>query len=302
MKVSERKHYCLIKSLSRLVDSQLSKHEHEQHICRRCLNPFNSEDSLNKHKEYCDSHAAVKVVMPGEGSILKFKNFVRSMRVPFVVYADFESFTQRLDTVQPNPENSFTKQYQKHTPSGFCYYIKALDDSVYKSRPVLYTKQSEDEDVAQIFVDRLEKDITKIYKKCGRAKMVITPEEQQAFERATTCWICEDELVKDPTQRGYGKLKPVRDHCHYTGKYRGPAHNKCNLKYRKPKFTPVIFHNLSGYDSHLFVKKLGKTEGNIKCIPNNEEKYISFSKQIVVGYYTDQNQSSTEHYARDKVP
>ena len=77
----------------------------------------------------------------------------------------------------------------------------------------------------------------------------------------------------------------MRDHCHFTGKYRGAAHVKCNLQFKKPKFTPVIFHNLAEYDSHLFVKNLGKTEGNIKCIPNNEEKYISFSKDIVVGEY-----------------
>ena len=54
-------------------------------------------------------------------------------------------------------------------------------------------------------------------------------------------------------------------------------------------FTPVLFHNLSGYDIHLFIKNLGVTEGNINCIPNNEEKYISFTKDIVVGEYTNKN-------------
>ena len=251
-------------------------------------------DRLAEHLESCRTHDAVKVVMPKKGSTLKFKHFFKSMRVPFIVYADFESLTQKLDTTQPNPESCYTKQYQKHTPSGFCYHIKCFDDEVYKGNPVIYTKQAEDEDVAQIFVDRLEQDITKIYKECGWAKMVITSEEQQAFERATTCWICSGELVKDPAHKEYVKLKPVRDHCHYTGKYRGAAHNKCNLQYRKPKFIPVFFHNLSGYDSHLFIKNLGRGTGpsNITCIPNNEEKYISFSKQIVVDKYTDKNQSS----------
>ena len=79
----------------------------------------------------------------------------------------------------------------------------------------------------------------------------------------------------------------VRDHCHFTGRYRGAAHNSCNLKYRKPNFTPVVFHNLSGYDSHLFIKILGFSEGNIDCIPNNEEKHISFTKNIQVGSYTN---------------
>ena len=78
--------------------------------------------------------------------------------------------------------------------------------------------------------------------------------------------------------------KKVKDHCHYTGRYRGAAHNLCNLNYRKPNFTPVVFHMI-GYDSHLFIKNLGFSEGNIDCIPNNEEKYISFSKKIQVGTY-----------------
>ena len=56
----------------------------------------------------------------------------------------------------------------------------------------------------------------------------------------------------------------------------------------------MIFHNLSGYDSHLFVKNLGKSEGNIKCIANNKEKYISFAKEIVVGEYTDKNGKKKE--------
>jgi hypothetical protein len=127
-----KQHYCLIKSMSRLLSSQTTKHEHKQYYCRRCLNPFNSEESVAKHNEYCSANEAVKICMPEEGSSLKFNSFFKLMKVPFVVYADFESFTQKLDTTQPNPESSYTKQYQKHSPSGFCYYIKCFDDSVYK--------------------------------------------------------------------------------------------------------------------------------------------------------------------------
>ena len=116
--------------------------------------------------------------------------------------------------------------------------------------------------------------------------MIFTAEDQCAFEKATICWICQGEFV--------GSQKKVRDHCHFTGKFRAAAHNKCNLQFIKPKFTPVIFHNLSGYHSHLFVKNLGKSEGNIKCIPNNEEKYISFSKDIVVGEYEKDKKKNHE--------
>ena len=136
----------------------------------------------------------------------------------------------------------------------------------------------------------LEKDLKGIYATCGKAETVITPEEQKAFKHATTCWIRQEALVKDRNHEDYKNKRPVRDHCHFTGEYRGAAHSICNLQFRKPKFTPITLHNLSGYDSHLFIKDLGKTEEKtLKCIPNNEEKYISFSKDIKVFNYTDKN-------------
>ena len=108
--------------------------------------------------------------------------------------------------------------------------------------------------------------------------MIFTEKDKSGYEKTTLCWICQQEFSESE--------KKVRDHCHFTRLFRGAAHNKCNLQFKKTKFTPVIFHNVShGYDSHLFVKNLGKSEGNIKCIPNNEEKYISFSKDFAVGEY-----------------
>ena len=73
----------------------------------------------------------------------------------------------------------------------------------------------------------------------------------------------------------------VRDHCHYTGKYRGAAHNICNLKYKVPKEIPIVFHNGSIYDYHLIIKELVKEfEGNFECLGENTEKYITFSVPI----------------------
>ena len=79
----------------------------------------------------------------------------------------------------------------------------------------------------------------------------------------------------------------MRDHCNLSGKFRGAAHEVCNLKYRVPTFFPVVFHNLSDYDSHLFIKTLGNREGDISCIPNNEENYISFTKQVIVDKFVN---------------
>ncbi|XP_073228494.1 uncharacterized protein [Porites lutea] len=81
------------------------------------------------------------------------------------------------------------------------------------------------------------------------------------------------------------KTDKVRDHCHFTGQYRGAAHNSCNLQCRKPMILPVIFHNFQGYDAHLFIKQLACLPGDLNCIPSTEEKYISFSKKIKVAEY-----------------
>ena len=272
----EKQHYCLINNMSRLLSSQTSNQQHTSHYCMKCLNPFKTQEALSKHIDYCYSNEAVKVDMPDEETTISFKNIQKSMRMPFIVYADFESFIKLIDTCEPNPSKSYTKQYQKHTPSSFCYYIKCFDDNVYAKDPVTYTAKTNNEDVAQKFVEMLEEDVKKIYKIPAKA-MIFGEKEREDFERATECWICQGKLKGDDK---------VRDHCHYTGKYRGAAHNKCNLKYKKPSFIPVVFHNLSGYDSHLFIKNLGASQGNIKCIPNNEEKYISFTKDVVIDSYT----------------
>ena len=92
------------------------------------------------------------------------------------------------------------------------------------------------------------------------------------YFKKSNCAICNGPLTGET----------VKDHNYLTGEFRGAAHNQCNLQYQLPKFVPVIFHNLSGYDSHLFIKQLGKSHGSINCIPNNEEKYISFSKSLAI--------------------
>jgi hypothetical protein len=85
------------------------------------------------------------------------------------------------------------------------------------------------------------------------------------------------ELEKTKENLWENKIK-VADHDHLTGQFRGAAHSYCNLTYKNPRFIPILFHYLAGYDTHLFIKQFGEDNENIKLIPNTEEKYISFSK------------------------
>ena len=77
--------------------------------------------------------------------------------------------------------------------------------------------------------------------------------KKQWYEKSTICHICFKPFVDSR------KGPKVRDHCHYTGRYRGPTHRNCNLMDRISSYIPFVFHNLSEYDAHLFIKELGRT-------------------------------------------
>ena len=90
---------------------------------------------------------------------------------------------------------------------------------------------------------------------------------------AKICWICQGEFSEKEDGRMKGKIK-VRDHCHWTGKFRGAAHSSCNLRLTEQTFIPIIFHNLKGYDSHLFIKAFNSLQEKPSCIPQNTEEFI----------------------------
>ena len=94
-------------------------------------------------------------------------------------------------------------------------------------------------------------------------------EDEKGFKLIGNCCIC-DRLFH------VGKNK-VRDHCHITGKYTGPAHWICNIDFKLTTNVPVIFHNLRGYDSHLKMQEIGKFDVKVNVIPNRLEKYMAFT-------------------------
>ena len=194
------------------------------------------------------------------------------MSVPFVIYADFESFLCKIEG--PENANSSLHAYERHIPSGFAYLIVSSDlNRVYE--PVVYRGP----DVIEEFLKRLKTEsdeITSILSKV--IPMALSPEEEKTFSKTEKCYLCGEFLGADR----------VRDHDHLTGKFRGAAHNECNLKlqYRGNKhgtqsfYIPIVFHNLKGYDGHFILKGFKKNifgKGNINCIPNNTERYLSFS-------------------------
>ena len=112
-------------------------------------------------------------------------------------------------------------------------------------------------------------------KKHFNKNLIMSEEEEHSFQKSNSCWICK-KIINDDNEK-------VRDHCHITSKFRGAAHQSCNLNFQLTKRIPVIFHNLRGYDSHLIFSVLHKFNLKINVIPNRLEKYMAFflNKSVV---------------------
>ena len=249
---NENKHYVLIKDFNKFMYNQ-TKHKERKHFCMYCLQCFSSERVLNNHKENCiqvNGQQAIK--MPDkDNNILKFNNFHKQQPVPFVIYADFEAITEKIQGCQQNNESSYTEAYQRHTDCGYGYKVVCCYDDKYTKPIQLYRGEKA---VYKFMENMLEevKYCKKVMKKHFDKPLRMTEVDEEEFKKATTCHICDKKYTEKDIR--------VRDHCHITGKYRGSAHQDCNLKLRiNPKEIkiPVIFHNLRGYDSHFIMQEIG---------------------------------------------
>ena len=107
----------------------------------------------------------------------------------------------------------------------------------------------------------------------------LTYEENKSYKEQEACHICEEKFCMDKDDENYTNRKKVKDHCHYTGKFRGAAHSKCNLNYKVPKEIPIIIHNAS-YDTHFIIDQLAKKfKGQLNCIGDNMKNISLFLYQ-----------------------
>ena len=122
----------------------------------------------------------------------------------------------------------------------------------------------------------------KIIKYEEKEMIPLTDKENKSYEKQKLSYVCKKEWSSDENDKNAFKLHlKVRDHFHYTGKFRGAAHSICNLRYKTPKEIPVVFHNGSTYDYHFIINKLAKEfYGQLECLGENTEKYITFSIPI----------------------
>ena len=203
-----------------------------------------------------------------DNNIIKYNHGEKSMKVPFIIYADSECLLEKMSTCINNPNEPSTTKINKHTTSGYSIFTScSFDES--KNKLNYYRGK----DCMKKFCKDLKEHATRIINYEKKKIIPLTKEEKISYNDQQICYICKKEFDKSDK-----KHHKVRDHCHYTGKYRGAAHNICNLRYKVTKEIPVVFHNGSTYDYNFIIKELVKEfEGNFDCLVENTEKYITFS-------------------------
>ena len=256
----EKWHYTAVKRLSGLLRG-VTGNNNGDFYCLNCFHSYRTENKLEKHKKICENHDYCHVEMPNEDNkIIKYNQGEKSLRSPFIIYADLECLLEKISTCYNNFEESSTTEINKHTLSGYLLFTHCSFDN-------------RGDDCMEKFCKDLREQATKIINYDKKKMIPLTKKEEKNHNKHEVCYICKKEFNTDDK-----KHYKVKDHCHYTGKYRGAAHNICNLRCRIPKEIPIVFHNGSTYDYHFIIKELVKEfDGNFECLGENTEKYITLS-------------------------
>ena len=203
----EKWHYLVVKNLSGLLKGITSTHDKES------------------HKKLCEHHDYCHVEMPTkDNNIIKYNHGEKSMKVPFIIYADLECLLEKMSTCINNPNESSTTKINEYTPSAYSIFTRC---SFAESRNKLNYYRGKD--CMKKFCKDLKEHATRIINYEKKKIIALTKEEKINYNDQQICYICKKEF--DTIDK---KNYKVRDHCHYMGKYRGAAHNICNLRYKVP--------------------------------------------------------------------
>ena len=197
------------------------------------------------------------------------------------MYADFELILEPIESPNLDPNQPYSQNVNQHVSSGWCAYSKFAYSEVKDPLKIYRGK-----DCVKKFCDHIKGEAQRLYHAFPEKPMEpLTKKQWKKYIKASRYHICFKSFTEDNPK--------VRDHCHYSGLYRGAAHSLCNLRYRIPSYITVVFHNLSGYDdAHLFVRELAASlPGGAKMgvIAKNKEDYITFSIKVAVDKYVDKN-------------
>ena len=238
----ENTHYSFVKRLTALLYDQ-NRHNESKHFCERCLHGYSTIDRLEMHKPECKGlmKSPTRTNMPKQGeNKMSFTNYHKQMKVPYVVYADFECLVRKIATCEPDNKHSFTMKTDKHEPCGFSYLVVRSDGQTFGP----YTYRGEY--AVFVFLRWLQNQEMEMRKDMANKRpLVMTYCDRQKYSNARECHICNKSLYKDI----YLDSRAVYDPD--SGEYSGQSHRSYCFNAMKYLFGPKrektqMTHSING--------------------------------------------------------
>ena len=134
-------------------------------------------------------------------------------------------FTKKRTILSKQSRKTYTEKKANHEPSGWAMFINCSFDE--KENKLDYYREKY---CIEKLCKKLKKRAMKIINYEKKEMIPLTKEENKSYKEQKICHICEEKFCMDKDDENYKNRKKVKDHCHYTGKFRGAAHSKCNFK------------------------------------------------------------------------
>ena len=182
----QKSHYLVIKNLSGLLRGITSTHKEDFH-CLNCFHSYTTKSKLEAHKKICENHDYCCVEMPTKNNnIIKYNHREKSLKLPFVIYADLECLLEKMSTRINNPNESSTTKINKHVPSGYSIFThRSFDES--KNKLNYYR----DKDCIKTFSKDLRENASKIINYEKKKMIPLTIEEKIYHNKQKICYICK---------------------------------------------------------------------------------------------------------------
>jgi hypothetical protein len=275
-------HYVLMQDPQKALADQFESHT--CFICWDCLFHTRNEEAGRNHKcgvveiEYKCPAVTDKVTKQFiKPATLSFSNEKNCIEVPVTIYADFEALTLAV--------------LNEQIPISYCFNVVlgSVRKEFAKNPPLTYFEYT-GENAAHHFLKTLIEYLDSIYEEHIKRNigMSLSAEEESEFRSATRCCLCDEETIWERPKynkngtRSLADGSKVRHHDHQTGRYIGAAHSKCNLQHVQQKKVTVLFHNLSGYDSHFLAQAFSNKFGEVDVLSNNSQTFKSLRLTRIV--------------------